>query len=422
MSIRVLTAAPYLFIPNHKHGSRNRSGLAYMIREIVDMLSDEMDVDVITQSILSNGEKISNWNLLPKNLWLLLKSIKWPYIKLWFLLCKNGKCNVNETIKILFYCITGSYTESLIKKQGYNIMHIHSIGFYTIPFFHAAARTSIKTCITLHGLYSVDIHTSAGIYLDEMERRFIINASAQNHPISFISSGMISKSERVFGCKCENTKVICNCFNPVFADFKHANQTERVSEFRIICIGSMTTNKNHIQVVRNLKKIEKLTGKHILLSILGDGDQMEFIRQYIKVNSLTDCVQLKGRVKKEVVIQNLAESDLLILPSINEGFGIPVVEAYSLGVPVVYFSDIDAAEDLYNGDCAMMIPSRDDETFCRIVAIAIEKRWNMEKIKRFSRKFSRQTIQKQYVDFVIDAFHKDITYNDIEIRHLIDKR
>lgn len=46
----------------------------------------------------------------------------------------------------------------------------------------------------------------------------------------------------------------------------------------------------------------------------------------------------------------------------------------------------------------------------------------MEKIKRFSRKFSRQTIQKQYVDFVIDAFHKDITYNDIEIRHLIDKR
>ena len=149
---------------------------------------------------------------------------------------------------------------------------------------------------------------------------------------------------------------------------------------------------------------------------------MEFIRQYIKVNSLTDCVQLKGRVKKEVVIQNLAESDLLILPSINEGFGIPVVEAYSLGVPVVYFSDIDAAEDLYNDDCTMMIPSRDDETFCRIVAIAIEKRWNMEKIKRFSRKFSRQTIQKQYVDFVIDAFHKNITYNDSEIRYLIDKR
>ncbi len=421
MNIKVLTAAPYLFIPNHKYGSRNQSGLAYMIRDIVDMLSDEMAVDVISQSILSNGERVSNWNLLPKNLWLLLKSIKWSYIKLWFLLCKNGKCKLDKTIKILFYCLTGSYTESLLKKNDYDIIHIHSIGFYTIPFFYAAARTGVKTCVTLHGLYSVNSHTSAGAYLDEMERRFVINASEHNHPVSFISSGMISKAECAFGCKCENVTVISNCFNPVFTGFKSDCRATGPQEFRIICIGSVNANKNHIQVVRNLKTIEELTGRHVFLSILGDGDQLDPIRQYVSANGLTDCVRLAGRVKKEVVIQNLAESDLLILPSINEGFGIPAAEAYSLGIPVVYFADIDAAKDLYDDDCAVMVPSRDDETFCRMVAAAIEKRWNTEKIKRHSRKFSLPVIRRQYIGFITDSFHKNVRYDLSEINCIIDK-
>ena len=51
--MKILELAPYVFIEGHKHGSRNQSGLAYMIRSICDMLAMEHEVQVLTQSILT---------------------------------------------------------------------------------------------------------------------------------------------------------------------------------------------------------------------------------------------------------------------------------------------------------------------------------------------------------------------------------
>ncbi|MGK3893830.1 glycosyltransferase, partial [Enterococcus faecium] len=50
---------------------------------------------------------------------------------------------------------------------------------------------------------------------------------------------------------------------------------------------------------------------------------------------IADRVELTGYVSDEVKWRRLAESCALVYPSLTEGYGLPIVEAFLAGIPVV---------------------------------------------------------------------------------------
>jgi len=80
--VKVLEATPYIYVSGHKHASRNKSGLAYMVRDIVDMLNvNGADIYVLTQSIFTKDKKVNKWSLVHKGIYDLLFNVKLLYIK-----------------------------------------------------------------------------------------------------------------------------------------------------------------------------------------------------------------------------------------------------------------------------------------------------------------------------------------------------
>jgi len=83
--VKILELAPYIYVDNHPFAKRNQSGLSYMIRGIVEMLSVNNEVYVYTQSVLTTKTKVGKWTLLSKTLLGLIIHCKPRYIK--FFLC-----------------------------------------------------------------------------------------------------------------------------------------------------------------------------------------------------------------------------------------------------------------------------------------------------------------------------------------------
>ena len=71
------------------------------------------------------------------------------------------------------------------------------------------------------------------------------------------------------------------------------------------------------------------------LKVCGDGPLDDWCRLFIKSNDLPN-IKMLGRVNNNSVKRLMSESDALIMPSLcYEGFPMTIVEAYSVGVPVI---------------------------------------------------------------------------------------
>ncbi|MEM2772745.1 MAG: glycosyltransferase family 4 protein [Candidatus Pacearchaeota archaeon] len=104
-----------------------------------------------------------------------------------------------------------------------------------------------------------------------------------------------------------------------------------------ICIGRLTAFKNQKFLIKVAKEIQR---DDFYVLILGDGDEYENLEKEIKKEKLEQRVKLLGFVDSEFVSYYLKASDLFLFPSLKEGFGIVVLEAMAVGLPVVIFKEI----------------------------------------------------------------------------------
>lgn len=88
--------------------------------------------------------------------------------------------------------------------------------------------------------------------------------------------------------------------------------------------------------MRDLLKAWKIMGNEApKLIMCGIGPLEDWCKQFIDDNGLHN-IELKGFVENKVVKQLIAGSNALILPSqVYEGFPMAIVEAYSVGTPVI---------------------------------------------------------------------------------------
>lgn len=68
------------------------------------------------------------------------------------------------------------------------------------------------------------------------------------------------------------------------------------------------------------------------------------------------------------------------------------------GVPSIAFSDLDAIEDVYAAEAMIEIPERNLSTIVKFLNRALDREWNKLEIEKFGKRFSIETMAKQYVD------------------------
>ena len=114
-------------------------------------------------------------------------------------------------------------------------------------------------------------------------------------------------------------------------------------------VGELSKRKNQIFLINNITEISKVFPKFRLI-LAGNGDLYNFYKSEIERLRLLDKVILAGHVNN--VKQLIYSSDIIISSSISEGLPFNIMEAMSIGIPVVASKikgHIDLIIDGHNG-------------------------------------------------------------------------
>jgi glycosyltransferase involved in cell wall biosynthesis len=121
---------------------------------------------------------------------------------------------------------------------------------------------------------------------------------------------------------------------------KNAKESKEIKIFDFVYVSSFAKHKGHLWLINNLPK-----GSRVLL-VGRDLGVLEIVRDAVKNRSAEIYVEIRTDINNdEQLIKVLDSAKIGIFPSEYEGFGIPILEYASLGLPIIA-SDIPPFREL----------------------------------------------------------------------------
>lgn len=164
-----------------------------------------------------------------------------------------------------------------------------------------------------------------------MKSSFTISNGLRNF---FVNTGL-TKSEKM--------RLIHYGFDMPENYLKKGESEFRRSPFQIIIAGRLIAFKGHRYLIKAMTRVVKVFGKDVKLLIAGTGDLELELKDQTKQLGLEDNVDFLGYRNDVGAI--MANSDVVVVPSVSEGFGVVFLEAFSAKTPVVAW-DVPAGNEL----------------------------------------------------------------------------
>jgi len=130
--------------------------------------------------------------------------------------------------------------------------------------------------------------------------------------------------------------------------------------------------------------------------------------QFLKDKGLNNRVKIFQAIDIDSLVELYNAADILIMPSLAEGFGFPILEAMTCGCPVIC-SDTEVFHELYEDAVVFIDPSKIDEAIDKINMVLNDLRFRSELLKKAfvrSRQFSWQKCAKETYKVYEDVFYK----------------
>lgn len=179
-------------------------------------------------------------------------------------------------------------------------------------------------------------------------------------------------------------RIINNCIDP----FLPAPVTERSiireklgfmdDDFVLITVSRLTTrevNKNYDKVLVAMSKLKPQI-PNLKYVFVGKYEQAEKLRLEQKVAELglTNDVVFTGYIPDTDLSSYYNASDVYVMPSKKEGFGITFIEAMYFGLPVIGGNSDGTSDALLNGRLGLMVdPTRQDEITAAIAKMFVNR-------------------------------------------------
>jgi glycosyltransferase involved in cell wall biosynthesis len=182
--------------------------------------------------------------------------------------------------------------------------------------------------------------------------------------------------------------------NPVISnELCKVENTGRIKNLVVVC--RLSPEKGIERVINMFSKLPD----DYKLTIIGDGILREDLKSLIESQQLSHRIQMTGQISN--VINRLVEFDLFLLGSYTEGFPNAVIEALSVGVPVVAFKVSGISEIIKPGFNGYIIEQNEEAEFIKKVQLSLTQQWNHREIKQdIQNRFDIKAVVKSYENLV----------------------
>lgn len=108
----------------------------------------------------------------------------------------------------------------------------------------------------------------------------------------------------------------------------------------IIFVGRVVKNKRQDDVIRSFAVYNRFFNQDSHLYIIGDDSTKEYVEELNRIAKeleISESVSFTGKVSEQALKAYYENADLFLCMSEHEGFGVPLLEAMKMGVPVVSY-------------------------------------------------------------------------------------
>ena len=219
------------------------------------------------------------------------------------------------------------------KRENLDLFHVH----YAIP--HASAAYMAKMILKEEGIHVPFITTLHGTDItlvgkDSSFEPVITFAINKSDAVTAVSDSLRKDTLNFFNIKRE-IKVIPNFINIREYDIE-VNESLRTyyapEKQKILChVSNFRKVKRIEDVVRVFDRVQKVIPSKLLL--VGDGPERHNIELLCDELGLNENVLMLGNLRKTIDVLKI--SDLFLLTSETESFGLAALEAMASGIPVI---------------------------------------------------------------------------------------
>ena len=176
--------------------------------------------------------------------------------------------------------------------------------------------------------------------------------------------------------------------------------------FLICWIGRFTKIKDPFLAVESFIKFEQKASKKVLLLMVGDGELFDPVSNLLK--QIDSSIKLVGW-KTDVSVY-LAAADLLLLTSVNEGFGLVVAEAGWYGKPTLSTKSGGVNEFIIDGVTGFLVDSTSDQIANSMLNLhndqnllaEVGKKAKNQTIESYSSEIFAKKHQQIYLDLIMN--------------------
>lgn len=231
------------------------------------------------------------------------------------------------------------FFSSKIKKA------INSCNIFYSPYCNVPGGIKIPVYTTIHDIVFLDISnlsSKAGTFIRKIFYQRAINKSKAIFTVSNFSAERIKNKLKL------KNKALIVTYNAVPGHFSNSQNNNLKKDNSIIYVGNIKKHKG-LSYLLEAFEICKNKGLDCKLVIIGNADNFrsgdtEIAEKLSTVNEKDIC--FSGRISDEELQVYYQKARLLVQPSLYEGFGMPPLEALSLGTNAV-ISDIPVFKEVY---------------------------------------------------------------------------
>jgi glycosyltransferase involved in cell wall biosynthesis len=251
----------------------------------------------------------------------------------------------------------------LLRRRRVDLLHAHQ---YT-PFFYALTGRwlgrRVPILFTEHGRHSPDY---------PRRKRIVANRLLLGRRDRVVGVGEAVRRAVVVneGIPAERVAVIYNGIGldaaPGLSDRAQVRREIGIGtdDLAVIQVARLDYLKDHATAVRTL---ERVVAQHpeTKLVLVGEGPEREKIEAEVGRRRLTEQVRFLGL--RTDVARLVPAADIFLLTSISEGIPLTVIEAMSVGLPVVSTGVGGVGEVVLDGQTGLLAPAGDDRALAEHV-------------------------------------------------------
>ena len=211
-----------------------------------------------------------------------------------------------------------------------------------------------------------------------------------------------------------SSKYLTSYYKDIFNDYSYKiitnnmpietnNKISTLKNKNIISVGRLDKVKGYNDLI---KLFIKLNNKDWTLNIVGDGPEYNNLYNLIKQNNMENNIKLLGFKTPKELNELYKDSSIYIMTSLEESFGLVLIEAASHGLPIIAYDSALGAKEILKDTNGILISNRNEnkmiETLNKLINNINLRKEYQQKSLSIAKNYDYKKIKEDNINFFKD--------------------